>query len=47
MSRIGRKPLQLPPTVKLEKAEGLLRFTGPKGTLESVLPKEILLEEKR
>jgi large subunit ribosomal protein L6 len=46
MSRIGRKPLYLPETVKYEKADGILRFTGPKGTLESVLPKGINIEVK-
>ncbi|KKS66246.1 MAG: 50S ribosomal protein L6 [Candidatus Collierbacteria bacterium GW2011_GWA1_42_60] len=46
MSRIGRKPLYLPETVKVEKLDGLLRFTGPKGTLESVVPKGIEVEQK-
>ncbi len=46
MSRIGKKPLHLPENVKLEVLDGLLRFTGPKGTLESVLPKGIFMEEK-
>ena len=46
MSRIGRKPLHLPSTVTLEKTETSLKFTGPKGTLESVLPEGIRLEEK-
>lgn len=46
MSRIGRKPLYLPETVKVEKLDGLLRFTGPKGTLESVVPKGIQVEQK-
>jgi large subunit ribosomal protein L6 len=41
MSRIGKKPLHLPTTVKMETLEGLLRFTGPKGTIDSVLPKGI------
>ena len=46
MSRIGKKPLHLPENGKLEVLDGLLRFTGPKGTLESVLPKVIFMEEK-
>lgn len=46
MSRIGRKPLYLPTTVKFEKTAGFLKFTGPKGTLESVLPEGIKVEEK-
>jgi len=46
MSRIGKKPLYLPETVKMETLEGALKFTGPKGTLESVLPKGIDLSVK-
>lgn len=46
MSRIGRKPLYLPETVKFELLEGKLRFTGPKGVLESVVPKGIKVEQK-
>lgn len=46
MSRIGRKPLHLPTSVTFEKTETTLKFTGPKGTLESVLPKGIEIEVK-
>lgn len=46
MSRIGRKPLYLPSNVTFEKTATSLKFTGPKGTLESVLPKGIKLTEK-
>lgn len=46
MSRIGKKPLHLPTTVKMEVSDTSLKFTGPKGTLESVLPKGITLSEK-
>ncbi len=46
MSRIGRKPLHLPDSVKYEKVEGTLKFTGPKGTLEVTLPETIKVEEK-
>ena len=46
MSRIGRKPLHLPENVKFEKIEEILKFTGPKGTLEVTLPKPIKVEEK-
>ena len=46
MSRIGRKPLHLPDSVKFEKVEDILRFTGPKGTLEVTLPKPIKVEER-
>ena len=46
MSRIGRKPLHIPETVKFEKIEDNLKFTGPKGTLEVKLPSSIKVEEK-
>jgi len=46
MSRIGRKPLHLPDSVKYEKVEGTLKFTGPKGSLEVTLPETIKVEEK-
>jgi len=46
MSRIGRKPLYLPETVKVEILDGSLKFTGPKGTLESVVPKGISVDQK-
>jgi len=45
MSRIGKKPLHLPQTVKMEILPGKLKFTGPKGTLESVLPESIKIAE--
>ncbi len=46
MSRIGRKPLYLPTAVTLEKVSNSLKFTGPKGTLESVIPEGINVEIK-
>ncbi|EKD52633.1 MAG: 50S ribosomal protein L6 [uncultured bacterium] len=46
MSRIGRKPLHLPSAVTLEKTATKLKFTGPKGALESVVPEGIKVEEK-
>lgn len=46
MSRVGRKPLSLPGTVKLERLDGVLKFTGPKGTVDAILPKGITLTEK-
>lgn len=41
MSRIGRKPLYIPETVKVEILDGSIKFTGPKGSLESVVPQGI------
>lgn len=46
MSRIGKKPLHLPPTVTMQELDTVLKFTGPKGTLESSLPKGIKIEIK-
>lgn len=46
MSRIGRKPLFLPSAVTFEATGTSLKFTGPKGTLESVVPKGIKVEVK-
>ena len=46
MSRIGRKPLHIPDGVKVEILDNSLRFTGPKGTLESVIPEGIKVAEK-
>ncbi|KKT73028.1 MAG: 50S ribosomal protein L6 [Candidatus Collierbacteria bacterium GW2011_GWB1_44_6] len=47
MSRIGRKPLFLPETVTLDQTADLLKFTGPKGTLTSVVPKGIKVEVEK
>ena len=41
MSRIGKKPLHLPESIKMEIQKDSLTFTGPKGNLVSVLPKGI------
>lgn len=46
MSRIGRKPLFLPESVKVEITDSTLKFTGPKGNLESVIPKGIKVTQK-
>ncbi|HOX96262.1 MAG TPA: 50S ribosomal protein L6 [Candidatus Woesebacteria bacterium] len=46
MSRIGRKPLYLPDNVQVEKLDKSLKFTGPKGTLESVIPEGIKVEQQ-
>ncbi len=42
MSRIGKKPIQLPAKVKLNiAADGAVSVEGPKGKLQYTLPKEI------
>jgi large subunit ribosomal protein L6 len=38
-SRVGRKPIEIPPQVKVEiKDDGVVRVEGPKGTLEKKMP---------
>jgi large subunit ribosomal protein L6 len=34
MSRIGKRPIPIPPGVQVEIADGLVRVSGPKGQLE-------------
>ena len=42
MSRIGKKPIPLPPVVKVNFEEaGAVSVTGPKGTLSWHLPKNV------
>lgn len=41
MSRIGKQPVDLPSGVKVEVAEGLLKVSGPKGTLSRALPPSV------
>ncbi len=39
LSRVGRKPIELPPQVKVEiNDEGIVTVQGPKGTLQKKLP---------
>jgi large subunit ribosomal protein L6 len=39
VSRVGRKPIEIPPQVKVEiKEDGVVRVEGPKGTLEKKMP---------
>jgi large subunit ribosomal protein L6 len=39
VSRVGRKPIEIPPQVKVEiKEDGVVRIEGPKGTLEKKMP---------
>ncbi|HZV12903.1 MAG TPA: 50S ribosomal protein L6, partial [Candidatus Kapabacteria bacterium] len=41
MSRIGRKVIELPKGVSVQKADGSLRVKGPKGELEVPVPASI------
>lgn len=45
MSRIGRKPITLPPGVTLEMADRHIKVAGPKGTLELDLLPGLALEQ--
>ncbi len=44
MSRIGKKPIPLPPGVKVEWQDGSIKVSGPKGNLSRVLPPKVDLE---
>jgi large subunit ribosomal protein L6 len=44
MSRIGKKSIPLPPGVKIQWEDRKLTVSGPKGTLERVMPPRISLE---
>jgi large subunit ribosomal protein L6 len=44
MSRIGRKPINLPAGVEVTRDEGLLTVSGPLGKLERVLPDGVTVE---
>lgn len=44
MSRIGRKPIQIPKDVKIEISGNSISVTGPKGNLNAVKPNEISVE---
>ncbi len=46
MSRIGRKPIPLPPGVKVQIGAGAVEVQGPKGKLSVSLPAGIRIEQK-
>lgn len=46
MSRMGKKPIEVPAAVKLEQNGQVVTVTGPKGTLTLTLPEGILLEKE-
>jgi large subunit ribosomal protein L6 len=41
MSRIGKKPIPLPPEVKVEQKEGILTVSGPKGQVHKKVHSDI------
>jgi len=46
MSRLGRKIINLPGSVKLSQVGQVLSVTGPKGSLEVLIPQGVSTEEK-
>jgi len=46
MSRIGRKPIPVPPGVKIHASDGKVEVQGPKGKLSVLVPRQIRLEQK-
>lgn len=45
MSRIGRKPIPVPPNVEVRLSESVIEVKGPKGQLEVGLPEGIRIEK--
>ncbi|MGH9264831.1 MAG: 50S ribosomal protein L6 [Acidimicrobiales bacterium] len=45
MSRIGRNPIPVPAGVTIELTDGHVKVTGPKGTLERDLPRDITVRQ--
>lgn len=41
MSRIGKKPVQIPENVKVEQDGSILKISGPKGEILYTVPKEL------
>ena len=46
MSRIGRSPIPVPSGVTVEVTDGHVKVTGPKGTLERDLPRDITVRQE-
>lgn len=46
MSRIGKKPIELPRGVDVKVAGPVVTVKGPKGTVDATLPKSVLLSQK-
>jgi len=46
MSRIGRSPIPVPSGVTIELTDGHVKVTGPKGTLERDLPRDITIRQE-
>lgn len=46
MSRIGKKPVNIPEGVEINVSDNLVRVKGPKGELEKKVPREMNIEIK-
>lgn len=46
MSRIGRKPISLPPGVEISIADNIISVKGPKGVLSQSIPGDITIEQQ-
>lgn len=46
MSRIGKKPIELPAGVSVQIDAGKITVTGPKGTLSQDIPGEIIISQE-
>lgn len=46
MSRIGRKPISLPPGVEIKIEENIITVKGPKGILSQAIPEDITIDQQ-
>ncbi len=46
MSRIGKKPINIPEGVEITVSDNLVTVEGPKGQLQKIIPKDISVEIK-
>ncbi|MCX5779422.1 MAG: 50S ribosomal protein L6 [Firmicutes bacterium] len=46
MSRIGRKPISLPPGVEIKIENGVITVKGPKGVLTQSIPEDITIDQQ-
>lgn len=46
MSRIGKRPIELPSEVQVTRENGKIKITGPKGSLECNIPRGIEVKEE-
>lgn len=46
MSRIGRKPISLPPGVEIKIEDNIITVKGPKGVLYQAIPEDITIDQQ-